>query len=103
MFSYVSRPEDTENGEYVSAVNCLKEVALQQMILIKRQYGKENWYIAWHGYQIFKPNDVTPEQAHQIGLETAKKCGEISSRSLSLSTFTQTICTIISASVQFSF
>lgn len=35
VFSYVSRPEATENGEYVSAINCLKEIALQQMILTK--------------------------------------------------------------------
>ena len=26
VFSYVSRPEATENGEYVSAINCLKEI-----------------------------------------------------------------------------
>ena len=73
IFSYVSRPEATKQGEYVSAVNCLKEIALQQMILTKRQYGKENGYIAWHGYQSFKPDEVTPEQAHQIGLQTAKE------------------------------
>lgn len=73
IFSYVSRPEATGQGEYVSAINCLKETALQQMILTKKQYGKENGYIAWHGYQSFKPNEVTPEQAHQIGLQTAKE------------------------------
>lgn len=73
IFSYVSRPEATEQGEYVSAINCLKEISLQQMILTKKQYGKENGYIAWHGYQSFKPNEVTPEQAHQIGLQTAKE------------------------------
>lgn len=73
IFSYVSRPEATEQGEYVSAINCLKEIALQQMILTKKQYGKENGYIAWHGYQSFKPNEVSPEQAHQIGLQTAKE------------------------------
>lgn len=73
MFSYVSRSEATDNGEYVSAVNCLKEIALQQMILTKRQYGKENGYIAWHGYQSFKPGEVTPEQAHEIGLQLAKE------------------------------
>lgn len=73
IFSYVSRPEATEQGEYVSAINCLKENALQQMILTKGQYGKENGYIAWHGYQSFKPDEVTPEQAHQIGLQTAKE------------------------------
>ena len=39
VFSYVQNPVKTENGEYVSAVNCLKETALQQMI---SQY---NWTI----------------------------------------------------------
>lgn len=73
VFSYVSRPEATEQGEYVSAINCLKDIALQQMILTKKQYGKENGYIAWHGYQSFKPSEVTPEQAHQIGLQLAKE------------------------------
>lgn len=73
IFSYVSRPEATEQGEYVSAINCLKEIVFQQMILTKKQYGKENGYIAWHGYQSFKPDEVTPKQAHQIGLQTAKQ------------------------------
>ena len=43
------------------------------MILTKKQYGKENGYIAWHGYQSFKPGEVKPEQAHQIGLKLAKE------------------------------
>lgn len=73
VFSYVSRPEATEQGEYVSAINCLKEIALQQMILTKKQYGKHNGYIAWHGYQSFKPEEVTPEQAHELGLQLAKE------------------------------
>ena len=73
MFVYVSRDEATKNGEYVSAINCLKEIALQQMILTKKQYGKEDKYIAWHGYQSFPPDEVTPELAHQIGLQTAKE------------------------------
>lgn len=71
VFSYVSRPEATENGEYVSAINCLKEIALQQTILTKKQYGKDDGYIAWHGYQSFKPDEVTPQQAHEIGLKLA--------------------------------
>lgn len=73
VFSYVSRPEATENGEYVSAINCLKEIALRQMILTKKQYGKDDGYIAWHGYQSFKPDEVTPQQAHEIGLKLAKE------------------------------
>jgi hypothetical protein len=68
VFSYVSCPEATEQSEYVLAVNCLKEIALQQMILTKKQCGKKEGYIAWHGYQSFKPGEVTAEQAHKIGL-----------------------------------
>lgn len=73
IMSYVSRPEATEQGEYVSTINCLKEIALQQMILTKKQYGKENGYIAWHGYQSFKPDEVTAKEAHEIGLQTARE------------------------------
>lgn len=73
VFYYVQRPEATEQGEYVSAINCLKEIALQQMILTKKQYGKDDGYIAWHGYQSFKPGEISPEQAHKIGLQLAKE------------------------------
>lgn len=72
VFSYVQRPAATENGEYVTAINCLKETALQQMILTKKRFGKEDKYIAWHGYQSFQSGEVTPEECHQIGLETAR-------------------------------
>lgn len=61
VFSYVKNPQKTDNGEFVSAINCLKETALQQMILTKKQYQKTGGYIAWHGYQSFKPDEVTPE------------------------------------------
>ena len=30
VFSYVQRPEATQEGEYVTAINCLKETALRQ-------------------------------------------------------------------------
>ena len=44
VFSYVQRPEATQEGEYVTALNCLKETALQQMILTKKRYGKTDGY-----------------------------------------------------------
>lgn len=46
VFSYVKNPQKTDNGEFVSAINCLKETALQQMILTKKQYQKTGGYIA---------------------------------------------------------
>ena len=73
VFSYVKNPQKTDHGEFVSAINCLKETALQQMILTKKQYQKTGGYIAWHGYQSFKPDEVTPEQCHEIGLKLARE------------------------------
>ncbi len=69
---YARNPEKTEQGYYVTAINCLKEIALQQMILTKEQFGKKDGIIAWHGYQSFKPGEVTVEECHAIGIETAK-------------------------------
>lgn len=73
VFSYVQRTEATQEGEYVTALNCLKETALRQMILTKKRYGKTDGYIAWHGYQSFKPEEVTPQLAHEIGVKLAKE------------------------------
>ena len=73
VFSYVQNPAKTEKGEYFSAVNCLKETALQQMILTKKRYGKDDKYIAWHGYQSFQIGEVSPETAHEIGVKVARE------------------------------
>ena len=70
---YVQRPAATADGHYVSAINCLKETALEQMILTKRQYGKTDGYIAFHGYQSFKPGEVTAQECHDIGVALAKE------------------------------
>lgn len=69
---YVQRPEATADGQFVTGINCLAETAVQQMQLTKEQYHKTGGYIAWHGYQSFKPGEVTPEECHQIGVETAQ-------------------------------
>ena len=42
VLSYVQRPAATKQGEYVAAINCLKEIALQQMIQTKKRFGKED-------------------------------------------------------------
>lgn len=73
VFSYIQNPQKTADGSYVTAINCLKEAALRQMISTKQRYGKEDKYIAWHGYQSFKPGEVTPERCHEIGVKLAKE------------------------------
>ena len=73
VFSYAQNPSKTADGQFVTAINCQKDIALQQMILTKQHYGKEDGYIAWHGYQSFKPGEVTPEQCHALGVELARQ------------------------------
>lgn len=73
VFSYVKNPVKTENGEYVSSINCLKDIALQQMILTKKQYSKTDGYIAYHGYQSFKPNEISAKECHEIGVKLARE------------------------------
>lgn len=73
VFSYTQNPDKTAAGQFVTAINCQKDIALQQMILTKQRYGKEDGYIAWHGYQSFRPGEVTPEQCHQLGVELARQ------------------------------
>lgn len=73
VFSYDINPNKTNNKEFVTAINCLKEIALQQMIMTKQQFNKSDKYIAWHGYQSFKPDEVTPELCHEIGVKLAKQ------------------------------
>ena len=73
VFSYAQNPSKTADGQFVTAINCQKGIALQQMILTKQRYGKEDGYIAWHGYQSFKPGEVTPEQCHALGVELARQ------------------------------
>ena len=73
VFSYVENPDKTAETEYVTAINCLKETALRQMIATKKQYGKDDKYIAWHGYQSFKPYEIDPEECHALGVLLAKE------------------------------
>lgn len=71
VVNYDTNPVKTNNRQFVTAINCKKEIALQQMILTKKQFNKQDKYIAWHGYQSFRPDEVTPELCHEIGVKLA--------------------------------
>ncbi len=69
--------KDKIQGEqklYESAVNCDKESAFQDMMQTKKHFGKTDKVQGYHIIQSFKPDEVTPEKAHQIGVEFAQKC-----------------------------
>lgn len=58
---------------FVSGVNCSPSTARDEMIAVKKRFGKEEGTVAYHGYQSFAPGEATPEMAHEIGLQLAKK------------------------------
>jgi len=73
VMNYATQDYKTEEQRFVSGVNCIPEIARDQMMMVKRQFGKEGGIAAFHGYQSFAPGEVTPEQAHEIGVVLAKK------------------------------
>lgn len=56
-----------------SGVECPKEYAKAQMRATRELWGKNDGVQAHHVIQSFKPGEVTPEQANEIGRELAKK------------------------------
>ena len=71
--SYVESDDKTDKRMYVSGINCPTKRACEYMMATKQRYGKPGGNIAYHGYQSFVSGEVTPEEAHQIGLETARR------------------------------
>ena len=70
---YVENDDKTDQTMFVSGVNCSKHNAYNEMIAVKRRFGERGKNIAYHGYQSFAIGEVTPEEAHDIGKETARK------------------------------
>ena len=71
--NYVENSDKTDQTMYVSGINCPKKRAYEAMMTTKRRYGKLGGNVAYHGYQSFRTGEVTPEEAHRIGVETAKR------------------------------
>ena len=70
---YVENDDKTDQTMYVSGINCSKHNAYNEMVAIKRRFGERGKNIAYHGFQSFAPGEVTPEEAHSIGKETARR------------------------------
>ena len=57
----------------VSGVNCNPATARQEMLAVKRRFGKEDGVVAYHGYQSFAPGECSPELVHELGLKLARQ------------------------------
>ena len=59
--------------QYVSGINCTPATARNEMMAVKKRYGKEEGIMAFHGYQSFAPGECTPAMAHEIGVRLAQE------------------------------
>lgn len=73
--SYIQRPEKTNNVQLVDSYECISQAAENLFALVRsKEVIKKGNNIAWHIYQSFAPEDnITPEQALEIGKELMKR------------------------------
>ena len=71
--------EKTENGQFISSYACQAESVDEEFMLSKREYERltgrhpKGNIIAYQIRQSFKPGEITPEEANQVGYETAMR------------------------------
>lgn len=71
---YATNPEKTEQVFFTDVLNCDSvDTAFQEMQSTKRRFGKTDDVLGYHFIQSFAPGEVTPEQAHEIGMEFARR------------------------------
>lgn len=73
VMKYATNGEKTEKQFFVTGVNCDPATARDEMMITKGQWQDESEIVCYHGYQSFKQGEVTPEQAHEIGVKLAER------------------------------
>lgn len=64
----------TESVLFTDAFNCGLTAPCTEMYATKRRWGKDqNRVQGYHIIQSFRPGEVTPEQAHEIGCEYVRR------------------------------
>lgn len=62
----------TEEKKFVTGINCTLENANEVMLTLLEGISPSDIQ-AYHGYQSFKPGEVTPDVAHAIGIQLANE------------------------------
>lgn len=65
--------DKSEQDLFQSAIGCTLESAFADMCAVKKMWHKEKGVQGFHLVQSFAAGEVTPELAHQIGLEFAEQ------------------------------
>ena len=51
---------------FVSGINCSPATARDEMLAVKKRFGKEDGTVAYHGYQSFAPGEATPTKRDKL-------------------------------------
>ena len=70
---YICNPEKTDGKLLVSSYGCAAETADIEFSWTRRHAIDKRTNLGRHLIQAFQPGEVTPEQAHEIGMELAKE------------------------------
>lgn len=72
---YVTDPSKTASPEkiFTSFVSCSDETPYEDMLRVKRFHKKQKGVMGYSFIQSFAPGEVTPEQAHEIGVRLAQE------------------------------
>ena len=76
---YIMNPKKTDGGILVSTYACSPETAADEFMFFRQEYQantgrtQENEVIGYHVRQAFKPEEITPEEANEIGKELASR------------------------------
>ena len=70
---YICNPAKTDGSLLISAYGCSAETADIEFAWTRRHAIDKGENLGRHLIQAFAPGEVTPEEAHQIGLELAKE------------------------------
>lgn len=62
-----------EEACFVTGVNCCADSAFDEMRSVQERFGKRGGNVAYHAYQSFKTNEVSPELCHRVGVELARR------------------------------
>ena len=65
--------DEGEQQYAVTGIGCRAESAAGEMAAVQRRFGKAGGNVAYHAYQSFKTGEVTAEECHRIGVETARR------------------------------
>ena len=73
VIAYAANEDKTEKLFYTTGINCSVEFARDQFDTTKLRFGKTGGNVAYHAFQSFAPGEVTPDEAHAIGVQLAKE------------------------------